>query len=510
MAEISVATRSPIRADPYTEPRSKYSTDRYPIMVESDEEYPIRKSDSEEELPLAVAPTYKTSPWRWYVLATFSILSFSNGLNWLTYSSIVKFAAEFYQVSITDTNYLTIIFFIGSVIGAPFAMFVLDTLSLREAVWIGGIINFLGTILRMVSGLTPTPPLYLGFGIALMSQFVIAIAQPYFLFAPPKVAAVWFADGERVIANTICSLSNVIGIGVSMLLAPGIVDQPWKVSTLLEVTVVPALIGLSMAVLGVCQKRPSTPPSPSSEEGMKMWPGLKVLVKNWQFWFLCLVWSIAAGIFNALLTLIPQFLCPYGYTEWFGGIVGASMIFAGLVGALIFGIIVDITKRFEEVSKIVLAITILASIVVMEVYNLPNQPYLIAFAYILFGFFALILMPVFSELAIEITYPVAEGTCNGILWTSVQFVGAGVTFVAPFMTRPVNPIYRDISQCAVGNSTSVADSEGLDYMYLFYTNGFVLFITFVIFTFAFKPKYKRVEAEKKKREEAKKEAVSTN
>ena len=449
-------------------------------------------------------PQYKTHKWRWFVLATFSILAFSNGLNWLTYASIVKYAADFYKVSITDVNYLTIIFFIGSILGSPFAMFVLDSLSLREAVWIGSILNFIGTLIRILSAVLVPPYVniqYLGFACAMLAQFTIAIAQSYFLFAPPKVAAVWFSDGERVVANTITSLSNVVGIGASMLIAPSIVSSTERLPILLGVTAVPALIGLLMAVLGNCKRKPPFPPSPSSEEGKKTWEGLKLLVRNWQFLFLCVVWSIAAGVFNAFLALIPQFLCPFGYSEGYSGMVGASMIFSGLLGALIFGFIVDKTKWFDEVSKGVMVLTVIASIFLLEVFRLPDQPWLIASSFVLFGFFALILMPLFSELAIEITYPVAEGTCSGILWTSVQFMGAAITFVAPYFGRSPDPKFRSISKCEVSLNSTASDSQGLDYIYLFYFDSALFVLILTAYLWFFWPKLKRVEAERLKRKQ---------
>ena len=458
----------------------------------------------------AVQTKYKTHKSRWFVLATFSMLAFSNGLNWLTYASIVKFSADFYKVSITDINYLTIIFFIGSILGSPFAMYVLDSLSLREAVWIGAILNFLGTLIRIVSVFLVPPYVhvqYLGFAFALLAQFTIAISQSYFLFAPPKVAAVWFSDGERVIANTITSLSNVVGIGVSMLVAPSIVSSTDRLPILLGATAGPALIGLLMAVLGNWMRKPPFPPSPSSEEGKKTWEGIKLLVRNWKFLFLCVVWSVSAGMFNTFLALTPQFLCPFGYSEWYSGVVGACMIFSGLLGALIFGFIVDRTKWFDGVSKGVMAVTVLSYIFVMEVFRLPNQEWLIAISFVLFGFFALILMPLFSELAIEITYPVAEGTCSGILWTSVQVMAAAITFIAPFFGRPPAPNFRSLSKCDVSlsNSTaptsSSADSQSLDYIYLFYFNGGLLMVVFIAYLWFFWPKYKRVEAEKRRREQ---------
>ena len=41
---------------------------------------------------------------------------------------------------------------------------------------------------------------------------------------------------------------------------------------------------------------------------------LKVL-RQWQFIVLLLVWGAGAGLMNSFLTLVPQFLCPFGYDD---------------------------------------------------------------------------------------------------------------------------------------------------------------------------------------------------
>ena len=38
-------------------------------------------------------------------------------------------------------------------------------------------------------------------------------------------------------------------------------------------------------------------------------------ITNGSFWILMLVWGGGAGLFNALLTLLPQFVCPFGYSD---------------------------------------------------------------------------------------------------------------------------------------------------------------------------------------------------
>lgn len=39
------------------------------------------------------------------------------------------------------------------------------------------------------------------------------------------------------------------------------------------------------------------------------------IVMTPMFWVLMVVWGCGSGMFNALLTLLPQILCPYGYSD---------------------------------------------------------------------------------------------------------------------------------------------------------------------------------------------------
>lgn len=53
----------------------------------------------------------------------------------------------------------------------------------------------------------------------------------------------------------------------------------------------------------------------------------------------------------------------------------------------------------------------------VQLANYPNLPVPIAVSLCLFGLFALPLFPVCLELGVEVTYPVAEATSSGLLWS---------------------------------------------------------------------------------------------
>ena len=456
----------------------------------------IQEEDDPDESLLR--PSYRTQPWRWYMLATVAFLGFSHGLNWLTFSSVFKSAAEYYQVTPTEINYMSIIFNVGALVGAPFGMFVLDSLSLREALWIGSFLTFAGSALRVVSAYLPRGVPYLGYSLATAAQFIIALAQPYSLFAPPKVASVWFADNERVFANSVASLMGVMGIGVSMVLGPAVVHSTGDLPTLLFLMLAFAFISILMTVCGVWMKKPKFPPSPSALKEIKTWSGIKDLVRKWKFWFLCTFFAVEAGSFNVALALMPQLLCPYGYDLLYSGVVGASMIFAGLLSATLCGYIVDKTKLFLEISKVSICLAIICSCIISVLFRIPNQQAALATVYILFGITSLIQLPVFVELTIEVTYPVPVSTLSGVINTFTQVFGGVLLFIAPYFGQDPDPSYRDISKCQPDdyNTTAGVTIRGVDYTNFYYLYLGLAVAFMAVYVLGFTTRYKRLEAER--------------
>lgn len=102
------------------------------------------------------------------------------------------------------------------------------------------------------------------------------------------------------------------------------------------------------------------------------------------------------------------------------------MIFCGLVGAFVAGVLQDCTKRYDEIAKIALALSTLSLVWFLQVFNREDQAASIAVCLCVFGFFAFVLMPACLELGVEITYPVAESTSSGLLWSAALVLAPAV------------------------------------------------------------------------------------
>ena len=79
-------------------------------------------------------------------------------------------------------------------------------------VYLGAIFNLSGAVLRYLSTLHPVVCSSVfdksGFMVAIMGQFLTACAQPFLLYAPTMLAAVWFPPNQRAICTNFASVGE--------------------------------------------------------------------------------------------------------------------------------------------------------------------------------------------------------------------------------------------------------------------------------------------------------------
>lgn len=470
---------------------------------------------------------YRVYPWRWLMLAALCALNISNGMMWLTFAPVPNYTASYYNISESDVDWFSMAYFVVSLVIGFVSIYILDTLGLKVALYAGASFNLVGALLRILSTIDPVicSPLYdkSGYMVALIGQILSACAQPFFLYSPTTLAAVWFGPKERAICTNLASVANPIGLAIVQLITPYIVTSTGDIERMLWIYAIPAAVSFIVTIIAFWYKEPPIPPAPIGDRDHvpSFWRGLLDTVKCWPFWVLILVWGVGAGIFNAVLTLLPQLLCPYGYSNKESGLWGSLMIFCGMVGATIAGLLIDYTKKFKEITVISLSMAILCYIWFMEVFTLQNQPILIAFSLCVFGFFALPLIPACLELGVEITYPVAEATSSGLLWSAVQIMGVVLISMSSILATPLSPELNSINQCGSStvshyrsntstvpycfqqpyndsNPSKPTDSDQFtDQKHVVWLYAILIAVVYVFFVFVFRPKYRRSDSERR-------------
>eukprot|EP00735_Rhodelphis_limneticus_P012634 TRINITY_DN5950_c0_g1::TRINITY_DN5950_c0_g1_i1::g.9952::m.9952 TRINITY_DN5950_c0_g1::TRINITY_DN5950_c0_g1_i1::g.9952 ORF type:complete len:434 (+),score=78.02,sp/Q28FF3/MFS7A_XENTR/38.46/4e-92,MFS_1/PF07690.11/3.6e-31,MFS_1/PF07690.11/1.9e+03,MFS_2/PF13347.1/4.3e-07,MFS_2/PF13347.1/4.6e+02,Nodulin-like/PF06813.8/0.00011,Nodulin-like/PF06813.8/3.9,OATP/PF03137.15/19,OATP/PF03137.15/0.0023,SPC25/PF06703.6/0.063,NADH_oxidored/PF08040.6/15,NADH_oxidored/PF08040.6/30 TRINITY_DN5950_c0_g1_i1:108-1409( len=358
-------------------------------------------------------------PVRWFMLFVMCLLNISNAMLWISFSPIASSTEDYYDISSTVVNLLSMAFMICYIPLGFTSCWVLDTKGLRWGVLIGASLNILGAWVRYLSSTASSKDTELG--VLFLGQILAACAQPFILNAPTKLAAVWFGETERATANTIASISNPVGIAVASVLSPMIVHDPDEIPTMHLIYAVVGTVGGIFAFF--FQDEPPTHPSASAgTETTDFMAGLRSALKNKQYLLLLFGFGIGLGCFNALTTLLQQIIEPHGYSEDDAGTFGAIVIGAGLVGAAIVGPLVDKTHKYKEILKVCFVVAAFAFLVFSLVLASDRDVELGIICGVM-GFCCFSLLPVSLELAVETTYPVAEGTSAGLMWLMGQIFG---------------------------------------------------------------------------------------
>ena len=252
-------------------------------LLESD----LRRIVSAAPGPALLPPTHEDSPSfssappvgpaeaaRWWVLATFSLASGLQGMQWITYSSFDPAVARQYMPGLTPETLITLlqegpIMYCCLVGLAAWLLSSRDGHGLRVCVlastWVGAV----ACLLRAVPSIWYTnadraessSPLIAWVHIG---QILNAGIAPLTQVAPALLAQIWFPAQERGFATGVARTSNAAGRGVAYFLGPAIVaGKEANVTRLLLIEALMAAV-LAMAVSMYFPSSPSAPPSETS------------------------------------------------------------------------------------------------------------------------------------------------------------------------------------------------------------------------------------------------------
>uniref|UniRef100_A0A1I8BCU6 MFS domain-containing protein n=1 Tax=Meloidogyne hapla TaxID=6305 RepID=A0A1I8BCU6_MELHA len=331
------------------------------------------------------------------------------------------------------------------------------------------------------------------FPVGISGQAIAALAYPFIMFLPTKVAAAWFPDNQRTLATTIGVMSNPLGVLLANLISPMIV--------------------------GSCEhtSEPKIPPTLSaSKPSYPFIEGIKKCFTSKQYLVLLLVMGGGIGMFNALYTLMQQLLCPSGYSNQFSGFTSALLITGGVVGATGASFVVDRTKLYVETIKVSMAVAVGFGLIFLQLILHREMDIWILLACFIFGVFGLAAYPVGLQLSAECTYPVSETTSTGLVVLSGQIQTIIYLSVMKTLATPLQSLYRKYevctllkvaehdhlsfipSTCGHGNITMNADEqtvEPMDFTLSVIVMSMIAAFIVLILLLLFRPKLRRMEME---------------
>ena len=346
---------------------------------------------------------YRLYPYRWVVLAVFMFANLMIQLLWISYSPVTKDAAEFFNVSDLKIGLLAMIFMIAYIpLSIPIS-WAIDTFGFRKAVGFGSL--FMG-VFALVRGLAGD-----NYTLVLLSTIGLAIAQPFLMNSWTTLPARWFEKEFRATAVGLVTLSGLLGIAVSMILTPILLESFKNLGTVQLIYGIAAAFSSLLFIL-LARDNPPTPPSSDTEVVRALvLDGLKNALKNKMFWLLVFMQFLGMALFNGLTTWIEPVVRGRNFGSTEAGYFGALMLVGGVVGALVLPALSDKQhkrKRFLYISFI-LAIPFLIGI------TFANSFIILLVSSFGLGFFLTSASPIIMQFATEITSPTPEGTSNGLL-----------------------------------------------------------------------------------------------
>jgi MFS family permease len=372
----------------------------------------------------------KNSPargYRWVILGVFSLISIVIQLNWITFAPITVECISLYDTSAFWILFLSLSFMAVYLLVSIPASIIIEKVGIHAGVGIGAVLMGLFGYLRGV---------FAGdLVLVIVMQCGIAVAQPFILNAITKVAADWFPLEERATASGIPTLAQFIGIVLAMAftgpLARGFLivgSSQLTLGAVQSMLKVYGWISVASAVLFLLIARNGpdrTAQGLPRDEKIGAFFGIRHLFTKRDMVLLLLLFFIGLGIFNTITTFIDLILAQKGYLVGGNeaGNVGAGMLIAGILGAIVIPVISDKLKKRKSVLVICLACLIpgLAGLTFFHEFIL-----LLASSAV-FGFFLMGAAPVGFQYAAEVSSPVPESTSQGMILLSGQL--SGIVFI---------------------------------------------------------------------------------
>jgi MFS family permease len=345
---------------------------------------------------------YRASPYRWAVLGSFMLVNLVIQALWIDFSPVMRDAASFYGVSELAVGFLAMLFMIVYLPMSIPVSWAIDRFGFRKATGLGVALMAVFALARALAG-----PSY---ALAVVATVGLSVAQPFLMNAWTKVAAHWFAVGERATAVGLITLSNLLGIAGGMLASPALAKS-LSIGTTQYVYAAAAIVA-AIAYLAIARENPPSPTGPvGSGEKALMLDGLKNALSVPSFRLFLLVSFIGMGLFNGLTTWIDEIVGPRGFGPSEAGTLGALLLVGGLFGAVAIPALSDRTGRRKPWMLVGLLGSLpgLAGMIFAQSFTL-----LAASAFVL-GFFLTSVMPVGMQFSTEVTLPTPEGTTNGLI-----------------------------------------------------------------------------------------------
>jgi sugar phosphate permease len=384
---------------------------------------------------------------RWHIVSILIAQQIINTTQWISLAPVAVEVGQLYGVDIQLVNTLSAICLLLFPPGMVLCSYLVRVTDLRTTMLVAAALNLLSGIFRVAS--FPVIDILGGdvaYGVIFLGQVIGAFAQPMCTNIPVRVASDWFAQEQRDFAT---GFSN-IGFGLGQLVAmslPGILVAKGSSDGVGQMLLLELFMALAAFIwcYACFENEPKMPPSRAAAEKRRMRQeqreagtdqgeslksvlnDYKSLLKEPNFCFMLVAFSLGLGGFNCLFTDMEQLLQPAGYSSSDASIIGVCFILGGAVFGPLSALLLDRTHAYNSMLKICFCCT-LAFGINFTLQIRPDNNMIICASAAGFGAASVPILPIALAVTTEVTYPLPEEASTGLLILGGNYFGVFFTY----------------------------------------------------------------------------------
>lgn len=377
--------------------------------------------------PIEIVARTPRSLQRWKVLAIYSAAAGLSQFLWLNLAPLLSLVERKYGVTEDRAGLLLMVFPLTYVLLSIPAGAVIDRRGYRFGIGLGVSVMAAFACLRVVDG---------GFGVLLAAQAGMALGQPFVVNGISKLVLDWFGTpecssdehdkhhNEQGIATGLGTVGMFLGMALGMSVTPPLVEalgfQPTM--ALFAAIAVAICVGFFVIVRPNHSRRSEDQQSATSGDTAALTHHLRALLGNRHLVLIFVLAFLGLGFFNGLTTWLEPILAPHGITSVQAGMVGASLILGGVLGA---ALIPALSDRFGRRKPFLIGSVVAALATLYPLCTGSRFSTLLALGSLL-GFFFLPAYSLLLEACSELAGPARAGAATGILMLTGNTGGVAV------------------------------------------------------------------------------------
>lgn len=425
--------------------RIKTNGDRMTRQPELEFSAPMDVFKMADLTAITIKPTLK----RYLILLMYSICSMEKSFQWINLSTITNKVSLYYGVDNIAVNWTSVLFMITFIPLVLPTGWLIERIGLRKAVLIGSTGIALGAIIKCFSCEQDR------FYVVIIGQIIVSLSEQFIFCIPARIASVWFPDHQTSLATGIGIFGNQCGIALGFLIPQALLHG---LETRDEIGIglyrlflwTAIFAALTLVVLlflfddapehapGAARLRKIYEERNRREEQRPLRAELKLfggilcqLISDRNIALLIAAYGINVGSGYAIQTLLNQLIAG---SDWDSansiiGIAGMMVIVFGMIGALFWGHLCDITHKYLLINKVLYIGAIFSMILFGVTLRLYNEILLYA-ACALLGFHLIGYTVAGLDTIVELTYPTPELMSTSVMNLSPQIFGTPITFIS--------------------------------------------------------------------------------